>query len=93
MARWEVTRWAAAACFYAVCTQALSQTTENGAQAPETTETEGQGAGLPAERIEELVAPIALYPDVLLAQILPAATYPIEIVKAARWLRTKPDPA
>ena len=93
MARWQLTRWAAAACCYAACTQALSQTSEDEAQAPETTETEGQGAGLPAERIEELVAPIALYPDVLLAQILPAATYPIEIVKAARWLRTKPDPA
>jgi len=49
------------------------------------------GGGLPPEQIEELVARIALYPDVLLSQILPAATFPMDIVKAARWLRSKPD--
>jgi hypothetical protein len=50
-------------------------------------------AGLTASELEELVAPIALYPDVLIAQILPAATFPTDIVIAARWLRTKRDPA
>jgi hypothetical protein len=35
--------------------------------------------------LDELVAPIALYPDALLAQVLMAATYPLEIVEAARW--------
>jgi len=49
------------------------------------------GTGLPPEAIEKLVAPIALYPDVLVAQILPASTYAIQIVQAARWLREKPD--
>jgi hypothetical protein len=39
----------------------------------------------PAE-LESLVAPIALYPDQLVAQTLAAATYPLEIVEAARWL-------
>jgi hypothetical protein len=39
----------------------------------------------PAARIEQLVAPIALYPDALLAQILMASTYPLDIVQAARW--------
>ena len=43
-----------------------------------------------AERLDQLLAPIALYPDALLAQILMAATYPLEIVKADRWLQ---DPA
>lgn len=43
--------------------------------------------------LETLVAPIALYPDPLLAQLLPATTYPLEVVQAARWLQTKPDPA
>jgi hypothetical protein len=37
-------------------------------------------------RLEQLVAPIALYPDPLLAQILMAATYPLEIVEGARWI-------
>jgi len=40
--------------------------------------------------LEQLVAPIALYPDQLLGQVLMAATYPIEVVQAARWTR---DPA
>lgn len=38
------------------------------------------------EEISKLVAPYALYPDDLLAQLLPACAYPIEIVQAARWL-------
>ncbi|MFP8875003.1 MAG: DUF3300 domain-containing protein, partial [Myxococcota bacterium] len=37
-----------------------------------------------------MVAPIALYPDSLLAQVLMASTYPIEIVEAARWVKTNP---
>ncbi len=36
--------------------------------------------------LEQLLAPIALYPDALLAQLLPAAAYPLEIVQAHRWL-------
>ncbi len=39
----------------------------------------------PPEQIGQLVAPVALYPDALLAQILMAATYPLDIVQAARW--------
>jgi hypothetical protein len=42
---------------------------------------------LRAEQLDQLLAPIALYPDALLAQILIAATYPLEIVKANRWLQ------
>src|SRR5262245_18002380 len=37
--------------------------------------------------IEQLVAPIALYPDSLVSQILMASTYPLEVVEAARWVR------
>src|SRR5215510_4619293 len=37
------------------------------------------------EQINQLVAPIALYPDNLLGQVLAASTYPLEIVVAARW--------
>jgi hypothetical protein len=40
-----------------------------------------------AEQLDQLLAPIALYPDALLAQILMAATYPLEIVKARRWFQ------
>src|SRR5260370_33413142 len=38
------------------------------------------------EQLQQLVAPIALYPDALLAHILEAATYPDQIVEADRWL-------
>ncbi len=41
---------------------------------------------LDAAQLDQLVAPIALYPDTLLAQVLMASTYPLEIVQAARWL-------
>ena len=43
-----------------------------------------------AEEIEQLVAPIALYPDPLLAQVLMASTYPLEVVEAARWQQQNP---
>src|SRR5262245_40706843 len=39
------------------------------------------------EELEALVAPIALYPDTLLAEILMASTYPLEVVNAERWMR------
>jgi len=47
--------------------------------------------GFSTEQLEQLVAPIALYPDALLAQILMASTYPLEIVEADRWMRGQPD--
>jgi Protein of unknown function (DUF3300) len=40
--------------------------------------------------LDQMVAPIALYPDPLLSQILMASTYPIEVVEAARWSRANP---
>ena len=40
------------------------------------------------EELEQIVAPIALYPDSLLAQIFMASTYPLEVVQAARWVKT-----
>jgi hypothetical protein len=39
------------------------------------------------EQLQQLVAPIALYPDALVAQILAAATYPDEVVEADRWMQ------
>ncbi|MGD9592963.1 MAG: DUF3300 domain-containing protein, partial [Candidatus Berkiella sp.] len=43
------------------------------------------------QQLEQMVAPIALYPDPLLAQILMASTYPLEIVSAARWVKENPN--
>jgi uncharacterized membrane protein YgcG len=44
-------------------------------------------AAQPAEQLDQLVAPVALYPDALLAQVLAASTYPDEIADAAGWMR------
>lgn len=41
---------------------------------------------LNAQQLESMVAPIALYPDSLLSQVLVASTYPLEIVEAQQWL-------
>jgi hypothetical protein len=46
----------------------------------------GQAAKIPPEQLDSLVAPIALYPDPLLAQALAAATYPLEIILLQQWL-------
>ena len=43
------------------------------------------------EELQQLVAPIALYPDALVSQILAASTYPTEIVEADRWVQEHPD--
>ncbi|MGF6600795.1 hypothetical protein P3T23_005534 [Paraburkholderia sp. GAS448] len=43
------------------------------------------------EEIEALVAPIALYPDSVLSQVLIASTYPLEVVHAARWVKANPN--
>ena len=43
-------------------------------------------AKIPSEQLDSLVAPIALYPDPLLAQVLAASTYPLEIIMLQRWL-------
>src|ERR1700691_2170900 len=39
------------------------------------------------QQLDDLVAPIALYPDPLLGQVLAASTYPLEIVEAQQWLQ------
>jgi hypothetical protein len=42
---------------------------------------------LSPDQLDNLVAPVALYPDPLLGQVMAASTYPLEIVEAARWLQ------
>src|SRR5213594_4913994 len=42
------------------------------------------------QELDQMLAPIALYPDSLLSQILMASTYPLEVVEAARWSRANP---
>lgn len=49
-----------------------------------------QTAQQPSEEVQQLVAPIALYPDSLVAQVLAASTNPTEIVEAWRWMQQHP---
>jgi hypothetical protein len=50
----------------------------------------GEEDGFSQGELDQMLAPIALYPDALLSQVLIAATYPLEIVEAARWSRKNP---
>ncbi len=74
----------------ALCGCLLSETAPAGLYVThadaETTETQEYNA----EQLDALLAPIALYPDPLLAQVLMASTFPLEVVTAGRWIE---DPA
>jgi hypothetical protein len=66
------------------------------AQTSPATPASGAAAGGPLAKtfsqqdLDRLLAPIALYPDPLLAQVLMASTYPLEVVEAARWVKANP---
>ncbi len=66
----------------ALASQAQSPPPKPAAQAPDR---------LPAAELDSLVAPLALYPDPLLAQVLAASTYPLEIVQLNQWLAQHKD--
>ncbi|WP_027551183.1 DUF3300 domain-containing protein [Bradyrhizobium sp. Cp5.3] len=83
----------ALALVMAIPVAAPAQTTDK----PAAPSTQAQPATPPApsaellkpEQLEALVAPIALYPDELLANVLAASTYPLEVVQADRWLKER----
>jgi hypothetical protein len=60
-------------------------------QADATASKAGAPTAMPGDQLESLVAPIALYPDPLLAQVLVASTYPLEIVQLQQWLAKHMD--
>ena len=64
------------------------QSTSSGAQAAATTD---QSAKLPPDQLDSLVAPIALYPDPMLSQVLIASTYPLEVIQLKQWLDQHKD--
>ncbi len=75
---------AAIPIFFAVACIALTGTPARAAETP-TTPT------FAPEELEQIVAPIALYPDALLAQVFMASTYPLEVVEAARFKQENPE--
>ena len=85
----------ALALLMAIPVAASAQTADN-PPAPSSPAQPPQPASPPAvvellkpEQLEALVAPIALYPDELLVNVLAASTYPLEIVQADRWLKAR----
>jgi hypothetical protein len=62
------------------------------AESPTTPQTKPASPLSPA-RLGQMLAPIALYPDDLLADVLAAATYPLDVVEAARWLQDSQNAA
>src|SRR5208283_3447595 len=57
------------------------------AQTPAPPPAQAQGQTFAPQQLDNLVAPIALYPDPLLGQVLAASTYPVELVEAQQWLQ------
>jgi uncharacterized protein DUF3300 len=91
MRRW---RWiTAAALCVALAMPAPAQVSPPSSPSP----SPGQPQAAPGAKsfsqaeLEQLLAPVALYPDSLLAQVLMASTYPLDIVMAERWVKANPS--
>src|SRR6266513_4192251 len=52
---------------------------------------EEQAPKIPNDQLDSLVAPIALYPDPLLSQMLVASTYPLELIQLEQWMKKNPN--
>ena len=96
VARRPSSRWGAgilvsvlsSALLFAINPQSLFA--QQDAQAPQAPQAPPYAQQTP-DQLQQLVAPIALYPDSLVAQILAASTFPEQVVEADRWLQLNPD--
>src|SRR5438132_5851179 len=70
--------------FFSSGSYAVAQ--QDQSQVMTTTTNEQETTKLPDEELDSLVAPIALYPDPLLAQTLAASTYPLEVIQLQQWM-------
>ena len=83
--RWGAAIFISSTLLFAICLQTLFA--EEDPQPPQAP----PHAQQTPDQLEQLVAPIALYPDSLVAQILAASTFPEQVVEADRWLQAHPD--
>ncbi len=79
------------AALFAVWPQNLLAYQDTPAPAPAPGQAPPPHAPLTPDQLQQLVAPIALYPDSLVAQILAACTFPEQVVEADRWVQAHPD--
>ena len=83
--QWFVRRVSAIACAVALLVPTYSvMHAQDQAQAPAAASEEAPP--IPPDQLDSLVAPIALYPDPLLAQTLAASTYPLEVIQLEQWM-------
>ncbi len=78
---------ASSAGFHALAQVPGAYPPDSGGAPPAQTPGEGPAQILAPDQLDNLVAPVALYPDQLLSQVLAASTYPLEIVEAQQWIR------
>src|SRR5437868_1854466 len=70
---------------------AVAQAPQAQSAVQQTTTAESDAPKIPNDQLDSLVAPIALYPDPLLAQTLAASTYPLEIIQLQQWMEKNKD--
>src|SRR6201999_2856691 len=70
---------------------ALAQQAQSQEMTTTTTSDTEQAPKLPNDQLDSLVAPIALYPDPLLAPTLAASTYPLEVIQLQQWMAKNPN--
>lgn len=80
-----------AALLFTAWPQKLSASQDQDAQAPAQDSQAPQYNQQTPDQIQQLVAPIALYPDSLVAQVLAASTFPEQVVQADRWVQAHPE--
>ena len=81
--------YVAVACTAALLPGTFFTTTPAAAQEPQAAASEG-AVSIPPDQLDSLVSPVALYPDPLLAQVLAASTYPLELLQLHQWLQKNP---
>src|ERR1700745_4166928 len=78
-------------CAVALLVPAYSVGYAQQAPAPVATTSTEEAPLTPPDQLDSLVAPFALYPDPILAQVLAASTYPLEIIQLEQWMKNNPN--
>jgi hypothetical protein len=91
LAAMRITALSACVLAMGIAVDARAQTAPPAGQAYATPSTPAQQDVFSKEELAQALAPVALYPDALLAQVLMASTYPGEVADAAKWSKAHPD--
>ncbi|MFK8053727.1 MAG: DUF3300 domain-containing protein [Woeseiaceae bacterium] len=91
MSKWKITDPVRLAPIAAIALLAATSLSLPSIADAQDTEVSAEAALLSANELDSLVAPLALYPDDLVAIMLPASTYPIQVVEAQRFLQSRDE--